>query len=154
MISLYMYIFTWGKIGIIYTITIIWGNICKALISRHTEDLEENKIPTLKCPGLDKISNQIISFVVSETKQYKKQFNKLIVTFFSILNTLTLKYRFLSYRELHCLQNDSLKPNIFGTSPIGFSILYFRSKHSTDRQVLAIFHPHKLIEWYKTRTEV
>ena len=78
--------FTWGKIGIIHTITTTWGNICKALISRHIEDLEENKTPTLKCHRLDKISYQIILFVLSETKQYKKQINKLIVTL-NILNT-------------------------------------------------------------------
>lgn len=57
MISLYMYIFIWGKIGIIYIIIIIWGNICKVLISRYIEDLEENKILILKCFGFDKIFN-------------------------------------------------------------------------------------------------
>ena len=70
-----MCIFTWGKIGIIHTITFTWGNICKALITGHIEDLEENKISTLQCPRLDKIYNQIklILFVVPEIKQYKNR---------------------------------------------------------------------------------
>ena len=73
MISLCMYIFTGGKIGIIHTITITWGNICKALITRHIDDLEENKIPT-QWTRLEKIYKiKLILFVVSETKQYKNR---------------------------------------------------------------------------------